>query len=683
MERGNFVKNQRMAQIVSLLLVLLLLSGCSAPSQPATTEPETTESTFTATEPSESGQTATGGSATAPADDSGEEDPIALTKAALAENEWINLDSPDGYIGLPSNEAFLTALQFESWESVEDVTDSVEVCRFSVGNGEIIINEGSAYLLTDHGMDWYLIPEEVIGNIMMYMEENFTMSARSMLTNDEFLFTEYYYDSIASIGNLDEFDGHGPLNYEMVKYAWFRYCYTNTEETVNELYDEDKGRYIMPSEMAIREAKRYFDFDESVSDVTQVNFYEPEIDGFDFWYSGPENREGFYNSWSVEYGGTEEIGDNLYEVRLISYADYEAKRINDVNVMEISFDPEGNLKFERGYKEKPTYNLTDALPGFEAFDIHDDLIAMGGVLFGESESAYYFVTDDGEWVGYYRLDKETMVIEPANAPLLEDDEWPERVEQHGDLFYFYTTKRVQVTDADLNLMESVAYPEALAKAKMDRWEAGGHYFGETLSDDRSMFAYVDGDGLKLFTIATGQTELIKAKEGNGDETEAIWPMNPKFVNEDSMIITARTRDYNSGFYLYDLKSKQEKTVDGYIVWEPWQISDGRGFFVSDKVDAYFYDFKAGQLKQIPEEGRGPNVGMSEYVLCNGKYATYFDRGEDINDLVLLNLDTWAIEKRIPVENVDANILFLGENGDLGVRYFFTYENNGAAILRNK
>lgn len=683
MERGIFVKNQRVARIVSLLLVLLLLTGCSAPSEPAATEPEAPENTFTATETSEEDQTATARSASAT--DAEEASPIALTEAALAENEWISALLPDGQIGLPSNEAFLEALQFDAWEPIEDPNESVEVFRFAVGTGEIVINEGTAYLLTDHGMDWYLIPEDVLENLMMYFEMNYTQSARSMLMNDEFMFTEYYYDTIASLGNLEEFDGHGPLNYEMVKYVWYRYCYENPEETVKALYDEDFGGYIVSEEMAIREARRYFDFDEAATDITKVENYNAEIQGFDFWYCGPEERNGFENAWGIEYGGLKDLGDERYEIRLISYADSDHTRVDRVNVYEFSFDGEGNIRFDRGYQKKPSYKLADAAPDFEPLAIEREYDYMGGRLVGESQMAYYFVDDSEEWTVYNRLNKQTMKMESIPMEELGDGEYWYRVEERGDEFFFYTNKRVNIFDGEWNLIESVAYPDTLANALQDHWENyfDANYFGESMSSDRSMFAYVDAEGLKLYTVATGELELIKPREGDGDVTEAIWCLNPRFVNDDTMILTARTRDYDSGFYLYDLKTKEEKTVEGYIVWEPWQISDGRGFFISDKVNVYYYDFATGEIKDLPVENRGPDVSRSNHVVCNGKYAAYFDQGEEGEDLIVLNLDTWKVEKRASIENMEANILFLGENGDAAIRYFFTYDNFGDAILKNK
>lgn len=672
------MKNQNKIRFLSLLLALLLLTGCSTPSEPAA-EPEATENSFTATEPSQEDPN-TEGSESIP--DADEVSPIELTKDALAENDWMNLDTPEGYIGMPVNEAFSEALQFDAWESVDVQNDAVEVFRFALGNGEIVINEGSAYLLTDRGMDWYLIPDSVIGNLMMYIEENFTMSARSMLDNDERLFAAYYYDTIASLGNMDEFDGRGPLQYEMIEYAWYRYTYEQPQEVVNDLRNAD-GQVIFNRELAIQEAKRYFDFDEAATDFTKIDFYDAKADGFSYWYDGPDmdDRSEFNNPWGIEYDGTEELGDNRYEVRLISYADSAHTRVDRVNVYEIYFDGEGNLKFERGYQEKPSYNLADTLPGFEEIMALDDFMHMGGTFIGETDAAYFFISDDGEWVSYYRLDKATKKMEPAFAPFVEDDEYPYNVEQHGSQFYFYTTKRVLVTDSEWSQVKAVEYPEAILKARQDPWTYQATYFGEALSEDGSMFAYVDEDGLKLYTIATGQTELIKAKEG--EEGDAIWCMNPRFVNGDSMILTARTRDYNSGFYLYNLKTKEEKTVDGYIVPMSWKISDGRGFFVTDKVHTYFYEFAAGKLKDLPAENRGPAVSTQDFLLCNDQYAAYFDEREDGKDLVSLNLATWKVEKRVPIQGVEAGLAFLSRNGDLGIRYFFTYDNLGVAVLENK
>jgi hypothetical protein len=265
------------------------------------------------------------------------------------------------------------------------------------------------------------------------------------------------------------------------------------------------------------------------------------------------------------------------------------------------------------------------------------------------------------------------------------DEYEYRIEQRGDEFFFYTSKRVIIGDEDWNFVESVDYPEDLKMALNDYYENYGEsvYFGESMSTDRSMFVYVDGDGMKLSTVATGQTELIKPKEGEGDVYESIWCMNPRFVNDDAMILTSLTRDYDSGFYLYDLKTKEEKTFEGYIIWEPWQISDGRGCFISDKVNGYFYDFSTGEIRDLPVENRGPDVSMDNYLLCNDKYAAYFDQGEEGKELVLLNLDAWTVEKRASIANMDANLLFLGDNGNVGIHYFFTYDNTGDAILRNK
>ena len=358
-------------------------------------------------------------------------------------------------------------------------------------------------------------------------------------------------------------------------------------------------------------------------------------------------------------------------------------RIAKTNVMEISFDTEGNLKFESGYQNIPSYEMADAMPGFEKIEVPEDFYYMSGKFIGETDQAYFFMQDDMEWISYSRLDKESLTIEPVYAPDMEEEEWPDRVEQHGDQFFFYTTTRVLVTDADWNLLESVPYPKGIMELMKLRWDYETKYFGHALSTDRSMFAYVDEDGMKLYTIATGETELIKPQDGEGDVTEAIWPLNPYFIEGDTKIVTARTRDYDSGFYFYDLKTKEEKTVEGYLVPNPWLFVGQQGFFHTTKMDTYFYDFQSGESKMLAVENQGPHVYEEGFLFCNENYAAYFDNRDEGKDLVLLNLDTWTVEKRTPIENVDASILFLSRDGDVGINYTFTYTDLGIAILKNK
>ncbi len=676
------MKNQRMRVLGLWLLILMLATGCSAPKEPAVST-ETEENTFAASEPG-TGETAT--TEQGAAEETGEDPAIALTKTALAETDWVSIQMPEGRIDMPANEALLEALAFDTWEPVSEEIESEEIVRLGVGNGEIVIREGAAYLLTDYGMDWYRTPEEVQFNMMDYFGENYTMSARSMLFNDEYMFAEYYHDTIASLGNLESFDGKGPLLQEMVKYAWYRYTYENPEETVRELYSEESGDFVFTKVMAIQEAKRYFEFDETGTDFSTMDLYNAEKEGFLLWYGAPDtaDRSNFQNGWGYAFGGLKEIGNERYEVRLIDYADSSETRINKTNVMEISFDAEGNIRFDRGYEEVPSYNLADAAPGLEPIEILREYEYMSGEFLGETEKAYYFIADDGEWVSYFKLDKATMEMTIVYAPELPDEEYAYRVEQHGQEFFFYTNRNVRIADAEWNLIETVTYPKAIVEGLETYWDYGDAvYFGEALSTDRSMFAYVDQDGLKLVQNDSGETTLLVPREGDGDVTEAIWCLNPRFADQDTKIVTARTRDWDSGFTVYDLKTNTSKTVAGYVMPEQWLLAGDRGFFVTDKSYVYFYEFDSGEIRDLSIAGMGPKVYNNGFILCNQNFAAYFDHAENEMTLTLLDMGSWSVVKSTSITGMDARMMFLSRTGDIGVNYSFAYTDNGAAIMRNK
>jgi hypothetical protein len=665
------------------LLVLLLATGCSASKEPAATT-ETGENTFSV---SETGTEESAVIESGAAEVTEENPAIALTKTALAETDWISIQMEEERIDMPANEAFLAALAFDTWELVEEEIESEEVMRFAVGNGEIVIFERAAYLLTDHGMDWYRTPEDVLSSVMDYFEENFTMSARSMLFNDEYMFAEYYHDTIASLGNLETFDGHGPLLDEMVKYAWYRYTYENAEETVRELYNEESGDFVFSKALAIQEVKRYFDFDEAATDFSTLDSYNAGEEGFTLWYSGPDmsDRSNFQNGWGYAFGGIKEIGKEQYEIRLVDYVDSSETRINKTNVMEISFDGEGSIRFDRGYEEIPSYDLADTAPGLEAIEIVKEYEYTNGVFLGETENAYYYIADDGEWVSYLKLDKASMEMTTVYAPEMGNEEYSYRVEQHGEEFFFYTNKNVRITDADWNLIETVVYPKAIVEGLASYWEQYDDpiYFGEALSDDRSMFAYVDQDGLKLVQNDSGETTLVVPREGNGDVTEAIWCLNPRFADHDTKIVTARTRDWDSGFTVYDIKTETSKTESGYVMPSEWLLAGDRGFFMSDKSYLYFYDFEFGKIKDVPMEGYCSEISDRKYLLTNDSYAAYFDTKDDVKTLVLLDLASWSIAQKASIENMEIGLNFLASGGDVGVSYSFSWTDHGYAIMKNK
>ncbi len=676
------MKKQRMRIIGLLVLILMLAAGCSGPKEP-TESTGTEENSFAASESETDELEATEKGSS---EETGEDLAIEMTKAALAETNWISIQMEEEQIDMPANEAFNQALAFDTWESVEDEIESEEVMRFAVGTGEIVILDGAAYLLTDHGMDWYRTTEEVVSQVMLYFEENFTMSARSMLFNDEYMFAEYYYDTIASLGNLESFDGHGPLLDEMVKYAWYRYTYENSEETVRELYNEESGDFVFSKALAIQEVKRYFDFDETATDFSTLDSYNAAEEGFTLWYSGPDmsDRSNFQNGWGYAFGGLKEIGTERYEVRLIDYADSSETRINKTNVMEIAFDGEGNIRFDRGYEEVPSYNLADTAPGLEAIEIVKEYEYMSGVYLGETKNAYYYISDDGEWVSYFKLDKASMEMTTVYAPEMANEEFAYRVEQHGEEFFFYTNKNVRITDADWNLIETVAYPNAIVEGLASYWEQYDPiYFGEALSDDRSMFAYVDQEGLKLIQNDSNETTLVVPREGDGDVTEAIWCLNPRFADHDTKIVTARTRDWNSGFTVYDIKTETSKTEPGYIMPKELLLAGDRGFFMSDKSYLYFYDFQLGEVKEVPIEGYCSEISGITYLLANESYATYFDTKDDAKTLVLLDLESWSITQKASIENMEVGLNFLASSGDVGVSYSFSWTDHGYAIMKNK
>lgn len=508
-----------------------------------------------------------------------------------------------------------------------------------------------------------------------------------MLFNDEYMFANYYHDTIPTLGNLETFDGRGPLVWEMVRYAWDRFTYENAEETIRALYDEDMDGYLVSREMAIQECKKYFDFDEAATEFSSVNFYLPEVDGFKLWYAGPDqsDRSNFQNGWGYAFGGIKEIGKEQYEIRLVDYVDSSQTRINKTNVMEISFDGEGNIRFDRGYEDVPSYNLADTAPDLEAIEIVREYEYMNGVFLGETENAYFYIGDDGEWVSYLKLDKASMEMTTIYAPDMADEEFSYRVEQHGEEFYFYTNKNVRITDADWKLIETVAYPKAIVEGLESYWEQYGDpiYFGEALSDDRSMFAYVDQDGLKLVENDSNETTLVVPREGDGGVTEAIWCLNPRFADHDTKIVTSRTRDWDSGFTVYDIKAKTSKTESGYVMPSEWLLAGDRGFFMSDKSYLYFYDFQLDQVKEVPFEGYCSEVSDISYLLANESYATYFDTKDDVKTLVLLDLASWSIIQKASIENMDVGFNFLDRNGDVGVSYSFSWTDHGNAIMRNE
>lgn len=289
--------------------------------------------------------------------------------------------------------------------------------------------------------------------------------------------------------------------------------------------------------------------------------------------------------------------------------------------------------------------------------------------------------DSEDWISYNKLDKATMKMVALDLPAMDEEEFVYRVEQYDKDFFFYTSKRVKILDAEWNLIEEVAYPDAISSGLESYWENYNDpiYFGEALSSDRSLFAYVDLDGMKLYHVETGKTELIVPTEGEG--MDAIRCLHPQFTDGDSKILTARTKDYDSGFTIYDLTTKETKTVPGYIVAEHWPISDNYGFFFSDKVNVYYYDFQSGEIRDLPVEGRGPEVYNENFILANDKYAAYIEETEEGNVLTLLDIDMWSVVKSVNVNNVGLTLNYLDSYGDIGVKYFFTYQNCGDAVLR--
>jgi hypothetical protein len=531
----------------------------------------------------------------------------------------------------------------------------------------------------------------------------------------EQLWQEYFYDSIATVGNTREFNSAqeiDPLN--VAQFCWLKYVEEHGWESL-EPADEDSSLRLFPLDTALEYARRYFNLTSMDVSAIEPDIYDPQRRAFMFNLGGERARPSYHdpNAWGYSLDQVAKNSDGSVTFILTRSVSPQKDLVEMTETYTLKQREDGSLYFDSGKRDYVNNHLVSLTGDYQRFDQiigfgeNPDALSMLGEVEGSLILAYA-PYDKGQNAALMLVDPETMTVEKRLE--IKGNFSPADVSAAGESMIIRLNDKFIAVDKTLRHVEDIPLPGIIA-AKINRepqYDGLGHpdvfFGGWDVSGDRKSYVYADEVGLKLLNTVDNSEKLLAetAALAGGAVPENSFHHSPRFVADGKKVVTTMlVYEGATGYMLYDLA---KGTAQNYGIASQFSstglIRYDSGLLEinsylpdpgsqSDDYKTVYLDFKSGELQEISLEDTGDtgHISIPDHCYVGPNHAAFItfklDQTDNTNNMFYLhrlNLKTWLIEAEIiSVKAADTHILGVLADGRIVFRYNLNPSENGVCI----
>ncbi|MTI83077.1 MAG: hypothetical protein FH756_04065 [Firmicutes bacterium] len=521
---------------------------------------------------------------------------------------------------------------------------------------------------------------------------------------------EYFYDTIATIGNTRKFNSAEEIDpVGVAKFCWRKYVAEHGKESLK-LASENSNRWLFPLDTVLEYAERYFNLTDL--DVTDINdaYYDREKRAFIFYYSDKEERPSHTerNSWGTHLDKVTKNSDDTVTAVLVRYDSSKANRVKLTMTYTLKQREDGSLYFVNGrwhYINNHLVSLSGDYQHFDQIEGFDGSLRELSML-GEDNNRLILAHtpyDERENASLMLLNPESMKVEKKLT--LKANFGSTDVRLAGDKIMVRLEERIVIVDKTLKYSEEIPLPGAIKDKIKSSSNPDTYFGGYDISSDLKRIVYADEKGVKVFNLAdSGEKLLAPTKHITGSELiQNSYHSSPRFVDNDQKVITTMT-GYESavGYTLYSLKENTTlkygiasgASSSGFIRYDTGLLELKSTYIKEEQTTErlQYLDFNTGNVKEIKlgdiDDGGYIRFHGSAYVGQN--YAAFLthrfdtDNGDNnMHYLYRLNLKTLKVDSKIvSVKAAETHILGVLADGRVLFWYNLNPSENGLCIAKS-
>lgn len=531
------------------------------------------------------------------------------------------------------------------------------------------------------------------------------------------LWEEYFYPTIANVGNTREFNSAAEIDpLQIARFAWYKY---DTEYGRDSL-EQEEGRFsrVFPLETVLKYAKRYFALDSL--DLSRIDEhtgeYDPQRQAFLFSLGSENETIPPYDSgqaWSLKLTKVTRNNDGTLTAVLTHYDYQQRDRVEYTKTYTLKEREDGSLYFLSGKWEYVNNHLVSLTGDYQRFEKITGLeidpqemwllqeLRMLGEFNGNvllAQTPYYGGTKGA-----------LLLVNPDKMEVVKKLTLPEKISLSDvrlltDKVYVYFKDRFLIVDPDLSISGEIALPPALAGtiAREEKVDANGipdiFFGGYDVSADGQQIVYSDETGLKLLHLPDGNETLLAESVPLEDKLiKASYHRSPRFVADGQKVITTMTAyEGTMGYTLCDLQTGEVKKYEisseasdtGTICYDNG-ILEVNLYQRDGSVKTFYLDFRTGELTEIPITETGDTGYIMDWAFVGKNYAAYIttrqDKNSSDNNMAYINrikLDNFQVEEQlVSVKAADTTLLGVLADGRILFWYSLNPSESGICITR--
>jgi len=525
----------------------------------------------------------------------------------------------------------------------------------------------------------------------------------------EKLWQEYFYDSIATVGNTREFNSAQEIDaLNVAKFCWHKYVAEHGQESLA-LAGKDSTLQVFPLSTVLEYAQRYFNLTSLDVSAIEEDSYDPQKRAFLFNFGSEPTRPSYNasNPWGEHLDKAVRNSDGTVTAVLVRNGPPQTNRIELTKTYTLMPREDGSLYFARGrwdYIDNHLVSLTGDHQRFDkiiGFDGNMEELAMIGEANGKLLLAHTPYAK-GKKASLLLLNPETMTVE-KRIELQEQLELTE-VRLAADKIVLFLKDKIVTVDKDLGGTKDTPLPESI-KTKMERkptYDKNGipdiFFGGYNVSSDLQKIVYADEIGVKLFNPADNSERLLAPAVSIIGSKYNSNHNHPRFVADEQKVITTMTAyEGTRGYTLCDLRTGAVKTYDissensstGLIHYDTGLLEVNTQLNGEGKT--LYLDFKTESIKEINVEDPGDTgyIRPPDYQYVGQDYAAFInctwdnkDNAQSMFILNRLNLKTMQVQpKIITVKAAETHILGVLADGRIVFWYNLNPSENGVCITK--
>ncbi|MCR4442848.1 MAG: hypothetical protein QHH10_11130 [Peptococcaceae bacterium] len=534
----------------------------------------------------------------------------------------------------------------------------------------------------------------------------------------EKLWQEYFYDSIANVGNTREFNSAqeiDPLN--VARFCGLKYVAEHGEENLAPTAKGSPFR-LLPLDIVLEYAERYFNLTSLDVSKIEAHSYDPQKRAFIFDFSTGQTRPSYNSFYTLRDEHLEKVtrnSDGTVTAVLVRPDAPIYDRIELTKTYTLKQREDGSLYFVSGRWDYVNNHLVSLTGDYQRFD---QITGFAGnmeelSMLGEVDDRLilaYTPYEKGKNAALMLVNLNTMIVEKELE--VSENFASTDVSLTGECIKIRLKDRLIAVDKTLAQSDSVSLPTTITEKinREPKYNAKGNpdvfFGGYDVSSDRKRYVYADETGVKLFNTTDNSEKLLsKTVPIIGSELlDNSYHKNPRFVADEQKVITTMTGYEGAmGYTLCDLESGTAKTHSitsecsstGLIRYDTGLLEVNTHLYNREKQTGerktMYLDFRTGGVKEIilKDPGETGDIRMPDLCFVGQNYAAYItykpDRSDNANNMFYLNrlnLKTLQIEPEIiSVKAAGTHILGVLADGRIVFWYNLNPSENGVCITK--